>query len=160
MIVLGFSFWKGSHDSSAAIVRDGKLIAAAEEERFSRVKHDGRVPIDAIDYCLREAGIEMSGVDWIAYPDRPFRTGPNSQIAEMKDETLESIVRDGKARRRSVVHKKALDIATTLRIARDAGMHPMVADGFEKLKARYGKLPPVRYYGHHLSHAAAAYLTS
>jgi carbamoyltransferase len=160
LIILGFSFWKGSHDSSAAIVQDGKLIAAAEEERFSRVKHDGRVPFGAIEYCLRAAGIEMKDVDWIAYPDRPFRTGPNSQIAEMKSETLESMVREGKARRRSVLHKKALDIATRIGIAPDAGMHPMVAAGFEQLEARYGKLPPVKYYGHHLAHAAAAYLTS
>jgi carbamoyltransferase len=160
LIVLGFTFWKGSHDSSAAIVRDGKLIAAAEEERFSRDKHDGRVPFGAIDYCLREAGIEMKDVDVIAYPDRPFRTGPHSQMAEMKGETLASIVREGKARRRSMIHKKLLDIATRIRIAPDAGMNPMVATGFEELEKRYGKLPPVRYYGHHLAHAAAAYLTS
>ena len=81
LIILGFTFWKGSHDSSAAIVRDGVLVAAAEEERFSRQKHDGRVPVLAIDYCLREAGISMQEVDWIAYPDRPFRTGANSQLA-------------------------------------------------------------------------------
>ena len=160
MIILGFTFWKGSHDSSAAIVRDGKLIAAAEEERFSRVKHDGRVPLGAIDYCLREAGVEMKDVDWIAYPDRPFRTGRHSQIAEMKDATLESIIREGKARRRSMIHKKALGIAAKIGLAPDAGMHPMVAVGFEQLEARYGKLPPVKYYGHHLAHAAAAYLTS
>jgi carbamoyltransferase len=160
LIILGFTFWKGSHDSSAAIVRDGKLIAAAEEERFSRRKHDGGVPFGAIDYCLREAGIEMKDVDFIAYPDRPFRTGPHSQIAEMKDETLDAMVREGKARRRSLVHKKALEVATKIGIAPDAGMHPMVAIGFEQLAQRYGKLPPVKYYGHHLAHAAAAYLTS
>ena len=57
MIVLGLTFWKGSHDSSAALIIDGSIIAAAEEERFSRVKHDGRVPVEAIDYCLREAGV-------------------------------------------------------------------------------------------------------
>ena len=160
MIVLGFTFWKGSHDSSAAIVQGGELIAAAEEERFSREKHDGRVPFAAIDYCLGAAGISMQNVDRIAYPDRPFRTGSNSQLAEMKVETLDAMIRAGQARKRSMLHKKALDAATRLGIAPDLGMHPMVAEAFDALKERYGKLPPVRYYGHHLAHAAAAYLTS
>jgi carbamoyltransferase len=160
LIILGFTFWKGSHDSSAALVRDGKLVAAAEEERFSRIKHDGSVPFGAIEYCLSEARISMSEVDVIAYPDRPFRTGANSQIAEMKDETLATLVREGAARRRSVLHKKMLAMGERVGLARDAGMHPMVSEGFEQLEKRYGKLPDVRYYPHHLAHAAAAYLTS
>jgi carbamoyltransferase len=160
LIILGFTFWKGSHDSSAAIVRDGLLIAAAEEERFSRKKHDGRVPVDAIDYCLSEAGITMQEVNLLAYPDRPFRTGADSQLAEMQQSTLDAIISDGKARDRSKLHKRVLDVAARLGIAPDLGMHPMVAEGFDILKRRYGKLPPVRYYGHHLAHAAAAYLTS
>lgn len=160
MIVLGFTFWKGSHDSSAAIVRDGQLVAAAEEERFSRQKHDGRVPLDAIDYCLRAAGVEMRDVNFLAYPDRPYRSGQNSQMAEMKASTLDAIIGSGQARPRSKLHKRALDVAAKLGIAPDVGMHPMVADGFRVLEERYGKLPRVRYYGHHLAHAAAAYLTS
>lgn len=160
LIILGFTFWKGSHDSSAAIVRDGELVAAAEEERFSRAKHDGRVPLAAIDYCLSEAGVTMSGVDWIAYPDHPFRTGANSQLAEMSRETLASMVANGKARHRSIAHKILLDIASKIGMAPDLGMHPMVSEGFDALRSKYGKLPPVRYYGHHLAHAAAAYLTS
>jgi carbamoyltransferase len=160
LIVLGFTFWKGSHDSSAALVRDGELVAAAEEERFSRAKHDGRVPFGAIDYCLGAAGISMNDVDWLAYPDRPFRTGVNSQLAEMKSETLATMVSEGKARSRSKLHKKVLDVTTRVGLAPDLGMHPMVEEGFRALTQRYGKLPPVKYYGHHLAHAAAAYLTS
>ena len=160
MIVLGFTFWKGSHDSSAALVRDGELVAAAEEERFSRLKHDGRVPLAAIDYCLSAAGITMKDVSWLAYPDRPFRTGANSQLAEMKAGTLDAMVVEGKARSRSKLHKKVLDVATRVGIAPDLGLNPMVAEGFRTLEEKYGKLPPVKYYGHHLAHAAAAYLTS
>ncbi|MEO8192470.1 MAG: carbamoyltransferase C-terminal domain-containing protein [Gemmatimonadales bacterium] len=160
MIVLGFTFWKGSHDSSAAIVRDGSLVAAAEEERFSRVKHDGSVPLAAIDFCFHAAGVTMRDVDVIAYPDRPFRTGRNSQIAEMKSETLAAMVETGHARKRSLLHKKALDIGLRIGIAPDAGMNPMVAEGFRAVEERYGTLPRMRYYGHHLAHAAAAYLTS
>jgi hypothetical protein len=50
------------HEASAAIVKNGVLIAAAEEERFSRRKHDNSFPVGAIDYCLREAGVSMSDV--------------------------------------------------------------------------------------------------
>ena len=53
--ILGLSAYY--HDSAAALVRDGVVVAAAQEERFSRVKHDERFPAQAVAYCLREAGI-------------------------------------------------------------------------------------------------------
>jgi carbamoyltransferase len=160
MIILGFTYWKGSHDSSAALVRDGQLVNAAEEERFTRRKHDGDVPVNAIDWCLAGAGLAMKDVDLIAYPDHPFRTGAHSQLAEMTWETLDELIEAGVARPRSKFHKAAIAAATALRIPFDSGMHPMVADGFRVLRARYGKLPKVRFYGHHEAHAAAAFLTS
>jgi carbamoyltransferase len=63
------------HDSAAALVVDGKLVAAAEQERFSRKKHTGDFPIDAIQFCLREAGIALQDVDEIAhgFDYAPFR---------------------------------------------------------------------------------------
>jgi carbamoyltransferase len=63
------------HDAAAALVVDGKLVAAAEQERFSRKKHAGDFPIDAIQYCLREAGIALEAVDEIAhgFDYAPFR---------------------------------------------------------------------------------------
>ncbi len=64
MIILGLNAYHA--DSSAALVRDGKLIAAAEEERFRRVKHWAGFPSHAVAYCLREAGISLSDVDHIA----------------------------------------------------------------------------------------------
>jgi carbamoyltransferase len=160
VIILGFTFWKGSHDSSAALVRDGRLVAAAEEERFTRRKHDGDVPVNAIAWCLAEARISMRDVDVIAYPDHPFRTGPHSQLAEMTWETLDELIRAGRARPRSRIHKAAIAAGTALRIPFDSGMNPMVAEGFRVLRERYGKLPKVRFYGHHEAHAAAAFLTS
>src|ERR1700760_1226530 len=63
MNILGLNAFHG--DSSAALVRDGVLIAAAEEERFRRVKHWAGLPLQAISYCLREAGIRLSDVDHI-----------------------------------------------------------------------------------------------
>ena len=64
MIILGLNAFHG--DSSAALVRDGKLIAAAEEERFRRLKHWAGFPSQSIAYCLREAGIRLSEVDHVA----------------------------------------------------------------------------------------------
>ena len=60
------------HDSAAALIEDGEIIAAAQEERFSRVKHDERFPENAITYCLEEAGVAMNEVDFVAFYDKPF----------------------------------------------------------------------------------------
>ena len=65
MIILGLNAFHA--DSSAALVRDGKLIAAAEEERFRRIKHWAGFPSQAVAYCLREAQVQLSDVDHIAF---------------------------------------------------------------------------------------------
>ena len=70
MIVLGISAFY--HDSAAALLRDGKVIGAAQEERFTRKKHDAGYPKNAIEYCLKEGGITLSEVDYIAFYDKPF----------------------------------------------------------------------------------------
>jgi carbamoyltransferase len=64
MIILGLNCFHG--DSSAALVRDGALVAAAEEERFRRIKHWAGFPAQAIAYCLAEAGISLADVDHVA----------------------------------------------------------------------------------------------
>ncbi|MBI2137885.1 carbamoyltransferase [Candidatus Woesearchaeota archaeon] len=60
------------HDSSAAILKDGKITAAAQEERWTRKKHDTSFPINAIKYCLREAGITIKEVDCVAFYEKPL----------------------------------------------------------------------------------------
>ena len=60
------------HDSAAALIENGEIIAAAQEERFSRIKHDERFPKNAISYCLAEAKIEMKEIDFVAFYDKPF----------------------------------------------------------------------------------------
>ena len=60
------------HDSAAALVVDGVLAAAAQEERFTRVKHDARYPRNAVDYCLGEAGCRLSDIDRVVFYDKPF----------------------------------------------------------------------------------------
>ncbi|MGQ9848364.1 MAG: carbamoyltransferase N-terminal domain-containing protein [Bacteroidales bacterium] len=64
MYILGLNAYHG--DSSACIVKDGKLIAAAEEERFRRIKHWAGFPTEAIKYCLDEAKVKLEKIDYIA----------------------------------------------------------------------------------------------
>jgi carbamoyltransferase len=59
------------HDSSAALVVDGQIVAAAQEERFTRRKHDHRFPAHAVDYCLREAGLTPVDLDYVGFYDKP-----------------------------------------------------------------------------------------
>ena len=70
MIILGISCY--FHDSSAVIVQDGNLICAAEEERFSRKKHDFGFPEKAIEFCLEKSGIEASEIDYVVFFEKPF----------------------------------------------------------------------------------------
>ena len=70
MNVLGISCYY--HDAAATLVSDGKIIAAAEEERFTRRKHDNRFPESAIKYCLEEAGISGSDLDYICFYEKPL----------------------------------------------------------------------------------------
>ncbi|MFO1059494.1 MAG: carbamoyltransferase [Dongiaceae bacterium] len=60
------------HDSAAALIEDGRIVAAAQEERFSRRKHDARFPKLALDYCLAEAGLKLTDIDQVAFYDKPF----------------------------------------------------------------------------------------
>lgn len=68
--ILGISAYY--HDSAACLVKNGEPIAAAQEERFTRKKHDARFPRNAVDYCLREAGITTSQLDHVAFYDKPL----------------------------------------------------------------------------------------
>jgi len=70
MKILGLSAFY--HDSAACLLVDGELVAAAQEERFSRKKHDHRFPGAAVDYCLGEAGIEAADLDSVAFYDKPW----------------------------------------------------------------------------------------
>jgi carbamoyltransferase len=70
MRVLGISAFY--HDSAAALIEDGRLVGAAQEERFTRKKHDSGFPEKAVEFCLGRAGIKMADVDYVAFYDKPF----------------------------------------------------------------------------------------
>jgi len=69
--ILGISAYY--HDSAACLVRDGEIVAAAQEERFTRKKHDARFPTHAVAYCLREGGLRASELDYVGFYDKPIR---------------------------------------------------------------------------------------
>ncbi len=70
MRILGISAFY--HDSAAALIEDGRIAAAAQEERFTRKKHDSGFPAHAIRYCLDNVGGGLKGVDFVAFYDKPF----------------------------------------------------------------------------------------
>src|SRR5262249_8520053 len=70
ILVLGISAFY--HDSAATIVRDGQIVAAAQEERFTRKKHDAGFPTHAVNYCLQEAGITVDQLDFIGFYEKPL----------------------------------------------------------------------------------------
>ncbi len=98
MIVLGITgtldrvdelvFKAGIHDSSAALVKDGEVVAAVEEERFNRYKHSGKLPVQAIRYCLGQAGIELTEVDKLvfnigeAYVDKSLEVAYSNNLVD------------------------------------------------------------------------------
>ena len=70
MNILGISAYY--HDSAACLLRDGEIVAAAQEERFTRKKHDFNFPTHAIQYCCHEGGIKGENVDYVAFYDKPL----------------------------------------------------------------------------------------
>jgi carbamoyltransferase len=142
--ILGISAYY--HDSAAALVVDGRIVAAAQQERFSRKKHDARFPADAIRYCLREAGLELSELTHIVFYDKPL----------LKFERLlETYLAFAPRGFRSFVTaipvwlKEKLFLKKTLRkeLARIGGMD-------EK------DLPSLMFTLHHQAHAASAFFPS
>ncbi len=142
--ILGISAYY--HDSAAALMRDGDLIAAAQEERFSRKKHDARFPRHAIEYCLQEAGLTLESVDQIVFYDKPLVK------FERLLETYLSYAPNGI---RSFIAampiwlKEKLYLKTTLK--REFGE-------LGHLKA--AQLPQLMFAEHHQSHAASAFYFS
>jgi len=134
--VLGISCYY--HDSGVALVRDGKLVAAAEEERFSREKHDHGFPSRAIAYCLREAGITIEQVDHIGFYEKPL---------VKFNRILETILAYWPLTCKAWLTAIPLWLAHRLRIGRE-------------IQEKLGTDKEILFCQHHLSHAASAFLVS
>ena len=136
--ILGISAFY--HDSAAALVVDGEIVAAAQEERFTRKKHDERFPSNAIAYCLREAGLEPEQVDYVGFYDKPF----------LKFERLlETYIAVSPAGFRSFLKAMPVWLHEKLYVPRE------IRNG---LKGAYGKR--LIFTEHHESHAASAFFPS
>ncbi len=143
MWLLGISAYY--HDSAAALVRDGEIIAAAQEERFTRKKHDACFPTNAARYCLSEAGLTLSDLDQVVFYDKPF----------LKFERLlETYVAFAPAGFRSFVTAMPAWIKEKLFQKRLLTTH---LAGFD---AKFNPREKLLFVEHHLSHAASAFYPS
>lgn len=135
--ILGISAWY--HDSAAALVVDGRIAAAAQEERFTRVKHDERFPAHAIAACLRQAGLTAADLDLVVFYEKPL----------LKFERLlETYLAFAPRGFGSFLRAMPLWLRTKLFIPQEirAGLP--------------GYTGPIRFAGHHESHAASAFFPS
>ena len=136
--ILGISAYY--HDSAAALLVNGKIVAAAQEERFTRKKHDHDFPINAVEYCLREAGITTEEIDYVVFYDKPL----------LKFERLlETYLAFAPAGLRSFLMAMPLWLKTKLHLPKE----------IRKALGGKGRYRLV-FTGHHESHAASAFLPS
>lgn len=136
--ILGISAFY--HDSAAALVADGEIVAAAQEERFTRVRHDADFPAHAIQYCLQEAGIDVDRVDYVCFYDKPLRK------FERILETYLAYAPTGFASFRQALPlwlKQKLFMGRTIRRGLGGGYRKQIV-----------------YTAHHQSHAASAFFAS
>jgi len=159
MIVLGISATY-DHDSAAALVCDGELMAAVEEERLSRVKHDGAPPLGAIERCLAIAGVRWEDVDRIAIPHLPYRFGRDSYVAAMRWDDLRRWRRSGAATWRPLLNRALVAPIAATGLPLNLGCDRVTRTLLAAVAARFGPLPPRAFFDHHLAHAAASVLTS
>lgn len=143
MNIVGISAYY--HDSAAVLLRDGKIAAAAQEERFSRSKHDARFPGMALRYCLDEANIGPQDVDHVVFYDKPFLK------FERLVETYLSFAPRGFASFRK---------AMPLWIGEKLFMKSMLAKELSAFGAQVDWASKLLFSEHHLSHAASAFYPS
>jgi carbamoyltransferase len=137
--ILGISAFY--HDSAAALVKNNEIIAAAQEERFSRKKHDPRFPYNAINYCLSEAFIESDQINMVVFYDHPLLTF---------DRLIKNFITAGD--KGYEVFEEAMKSSM--------GIKWWVKDYVKKALGSIGKENQIFYCGHHMSHASSAFYPS
>ena len=142
VLVLGLS---NMRDAAAALVRDGRALAAAEEERFVRIKHVTALPVNAIAYCLQEAGVRLADVHGIAVPWKYWVLGRRAALAVGAMLRSPALFRVKGRRAAERISREWTELAfLTGRLRGQVG----------PLRSR-----PV-YFDHHLCHAASSFLVS
>jgi len=141
--ILGISAFY--HDSAAALVEDGKIVAAAQEERFTRKKHDSRFPVQAIRYCLSECASELGGVDRVVFYDKPFL-----KFERLVETYLAFAPRGFDSFRMSI----------PLWLREKLFLKDLLLKELQKLDRRENWNRELLFSEHHLSHAASAFFPS
>lgn len=143
MKVLGISAFY--HDSAAALVEDGRIVAAAQEERFTRLKHDAGFPAKAIAYCLEEGKANLSSIDLVVFYDKPF----------LKFERLlETYV--AYAPRGFQSFLKAMPVWLREKLFQKS----LIVRELKKIDPAFADVNKLAFTEHHLSHAASAFFPS
>lgn len=143
MYTLGLSAYY--HDSAACLLRDGEIVAAAQEERFSRKKHDARFPVNALNYCLDEAGIALAQVEQVAFYDKPFLK------FERLLETYHAFAPRGFA---------SFRMAMPLWLREKLFQKDLLAKELKAIEPGVNWTERLLFSEHHLSHAASAFFPS
>ena len=136
MRILGLSAYY--HDSAACLLVDGRIVAAAQEERFSRKKHDERFPANAVAYCLRAGGVDIEGIDAIGFYEKPL---------VKFERLLQSYIASAPRGLRSFLMSMPVWLSDKLWMA-------------DNIKRDLGTEKPVLFGDHHESHAASAFYPS
>lgn len=145
--ILGLSCYY--HDSAAALLKNGEIIAAAQEERFSRKKHDPRFPRQAISYCLKAGGINLADVNKVVYYEKPLLT-----FERLLETYLGAAPRGG----RSFI--AAMQTWSKQKLFLKAELKKNLKEVQEQFTSEPPELPDLLFSEHHLSHAAAAFYPS
>lgn len=143
MYILGISAYY--HDSAAALLRDGEIVAAAQEERFTRKKHDAGFPKNAVEYCLQEAGISLADVDYVAFYDKPFLK------FERLLETYVAFAPRG---------FQSFRMAIPVWLREKLFLKDLLIKELKSYAPEYDWDSRLRFSEHHLSHAASAFFPS
>jgi carbamoyltransferase len=143
MRVLGISAFY--HDSAAALIADGRIVAAAQEERFSRKKFDANYPRNAVEYCLKAGGVTLADVDYVAFYDKPF----------LKFERLLETYLTFSPRGFS-----SFRMALPLWLREKLFLKSLLASELKALEPNFDWDKRLAFSEHHLSHAASAFYPS
>jgi len=142
MRILGISAFY--HDSAAALIRDGEIIAAAQEERFTRKNHDPGLPANAIAYCLAQEGVSLAAIDYVVFYDKPFLK------FERLLETYLTLAPQG---------LKSFQMAMPIWIREKLFQKDLLRKKLKSL-GKFDWENSLLFTEHHLSHAASAFLPS
>ena len=141
--ILGISAFY--HDSAAALIVDGDILAAAQEERFSRKKHDPRYPFNAIKYVLNESNLELSEVDYIVFFEKPFLK------FERLLETYMAFAPKG---------FKSFSMSMPLWLREKLFQKKFLFDKLKEHDKNFNDMNKIKFSEHHFSHAASAFFPS